>query len=157
MWISDLQNIHQKRNLIRISSILKYLVIFTIFILSENVVSQIIDKDTSDVVIRRTKKEIPAEYNISDVIIKLDKFQTKYVIRVDLDIPLKTTLKLSVSDTTGNTLMYLINDQTLKPGVFRVRWEMEFCRSSDCTYPPGRYLCEFETDQFIFQRDFYIK
>lgn len=139
---------------------LKYFKIFfslVLLITGSDLLSQIIDKDTSDVVIRRTKKDVPAEYNISDVIIKLDKMQTKYVIRVDLDIPLKTTLKLSVSDTSGITLMYLINDQTLKAGVFRVRWEMEFCRSSNCTYPPGRYLCEFETDQFIFQRDFYIK
>jgi len=136
---------------------LNKLFIIVLLILGSELHSQIIDKDTSDVVIRRTKKEIPAEYNISDVIIKLDKMQTKYVIRVDLDIPLKTTLKLSVSDTSGNTLMYLINDQTLKGGVYRVRWEMLFCRSSDCDYPPGRYLCEFETDQFIFQRDFYIK
>lgn len=139
---------------------LKYFKIFfslVLLITGSDLLSQIIDKDTIDVVIRRTKKDVPAEYNISDVIIKLDKMQTKYVIRVDLDIPLKTTLKLSVSDTSGNTLMYLINDQTLKAGVFRVRWEMEFCRSSNCTYPPGRYLCEFETDQFIFQRDFYIK
>ncbi len=119
--------------------------------------SQIIDKDTSNVVIRKTKKDKPAEYNISDVIIKIDKEQTKYIIRVDLDIPLKTTLKLSVSDTSGNTLMYLINDQTLSSGVYRVRWDMVFCRTSNCDYPPGRYLCAFETDQFIFQRDFYIK
>lgn len=136
---------------------MKYLFILAVFIINESVFSQIIDKDTSDVIIRRTKKDIPSEYNISDVIIKMDKLQTKYIIRVDLDIPLRTTLKLNVSDTTGNTLMYLINDQTLKAGVFRVRWEMEFCRSSNCTYPPGRYLCEFETDQFIFQRDFYLK
>ena len=141
----------------KIKTYLKIIFVFVLLISGSELYSQIIDKDTSDVVIRRTKKEVPAEYNISDVIIKLDKLQTKYVIRVDLDIPLKTTLKLNVSDTSGNTLMYLINDQTLKPGVFRVRWEMEFCRSSNCTYPPGRYLCEFETDQFIFQRDFYIK
>lgn len=131
--------------------------IFVLLILTASLHSQIIDKDTSNVVIRKTKKLVPAEYNISDVIIKLDKEQTKYVIRVDLDIPMKTTLKLSVSDTSGNTLMYLINDQTLSSGVYRVRWEMKFCKAGDCDYPPGRYLCEFETDQFIFQRDFYIK
>lgn len=135
----------------------KYFLFFVLFFICSESFSQIIDKDTSDVIIRRTKKDIPAEYNISDVIIKMDKLQTKYIIRVDLDIPLRTALKLNVSDTSGNTLMYLINDQTLKAGVFRVRWEMEFCRSSNCTYPPGRYLCEFETDQFIFQRDFYLK
>jgi len=130
---------------------------FVLLISSSTALSQIIDKDTSDVVIRKTKKEKPAEYNISDVVIKRDKLQTKNIIRVDLDIPLKTTLRLAVSDTSGNKLMYLINDQTLSSGVYRVRWVMEFCRQSDCDYPPGRYLCEFETDQFIFQRDFYIK
>lgn len=139
------------------NSLFIFFLFFALLFSGTEVFSQIIDKDTSDVVIRKTKKDIPAEYNISDVIIKLDKLQTKYIIRVDLDIPLKTTLKLSVSDTSGNTLMYLVNDQTFKSGVYRVRWEMLFCRSSDCDYPPGRYLCEFETDQFIFQRDFYIK
>lgn len=130
---------------------------FVLLISGSTVLSQIIDKDTSDVVIRKTKKEKPTEYNISDVIIKRDKEQTKNIIRVDLDIPMKTTLRLAVSDTSGNKLMYLINDQTLSSGVYRVRWTMGFCSQSDCDYPPGRYLCEFETDQFIFQRDFYIK
>lgn len=136
---------------------LKFLILIVFLFFDVCVNSQIIDKDTSDVVIRRTKKDVPSEYNISDVIIKLDKFQTKNVIRVDLDIPAKTTLSLSVSDTSGNTIIYLINDQTLKPGVYRVKWEMVFCRTSDCDYPPGRYLCAFETDQFVFTRDFYLK
>ncbi len=136
---------------------IKFLIFSVLLFLSGISFSQIIDKDTSDVVIRKTRKDKPAEYNISDVNIKFDKTQTKYTIRVDLDIPLKTTLKLSVSDTSGNTIMYLINDHTLSPGVYRVRWEMIFCRTSYCDYPPGRYLCEFETDQFIFQRDFYLK
>lgn len=140
-----------------IKNILKLIFVIVLLFSASEIFSQVVDTDTSDVVIRRTKKDIPAEYNISDVIIKMDKLQTKYVIRVDLDIPLRTTLKLNVSDTSGNTLMYLINDQTLKPGVFRVKWDMEFCRTSNCTYPPGRYLCEFETDQFVFQRDFYLK
>lgn len=140
-----------------IKNILKLIFVIVLLFSASGIFSQVVDTDTSDVVIRRTKKDIPAEYNISDVIIKMDKLQTKYVIRVDLDIPLRTTLKLNVSDTSGNTLMYLINDQTLKPGVFRVKWDMEFCRTSNCTYPPGRYLCEFETDQFVFQRDFYLK
>lgn len=140
-----------------IKNILKLIFVIVLLFSASGIFSQVVDTDTSDVVIRRTKKDVPAEYNISDVIIKMDKFQTKYVIRVDLDIPAKTTLKLNVSDTSGNTLMYLINDQTLKPGVFRVKWDMEFCRTSNCTYPPGRYLCEFETDQFVFQRDFYLK
>ncbi len=133
------------------------LIFLVLFFLSSVLNSQIIDKDTNDVVIRKTKKDKPTEYNISDVIIKLDKEQTKYIIRVDLDIPFKTTLKLSVSDTSGNKIMYLINDQTLSSGVYRVRWEMLFCRTNDCDYPPGRYLCEFETDQFVFQRDFHLK
>lgn len=136
---------------------MKFLILFAVLFFNVCVYSQIIDKDTSDVVIRKTKKDKPVEYNISDVIIKLNKEQTKYVIRVDLDIPLKTTLKLSVSDTSGNTIIYLINDQTLSSGVYRVRWDMAFCNTSDCDYPPGRYLCAFETDQFVFQRDFYIK
>jgi hypothetical protein len=126
-------------------------------ILSGSGFSQTIDADTSDVVIRKTKKSNPVEYNISDVIIKQDKEKTKNIIRVDLEIPLKTTMRLSVSDTAGATIMYLINDQTLSQGIYRVKWEMPKCTSSDCDYPPGKYWCEFETDQFIFQRDFYIK
>ncbi len=119
--------------------------------------AQGLEYDTSSVVIRKTKKIRPEEYNISDVIVKLDKEKIKNVIRVDLDIPLRTTLKLAVSDTSGNRLMYLINDQTLTSGVYRVKWEMSKCAGADCDYPPGKYLCEFETEQFIFTRDFYIK
>ncbi len=128
-----------------------------LFLLSAGSAAQGLDFDTSSVVIRKTKKEKPGEYNISDVIVKLDKEKTKNIIRVDLDIPIRTTLKLGVSDTAGTKLMYLINDQTLSAGVYRVRWEMSKCLNNDCDYPPGRYLCEFETEQFIFTRDFYIK
>jgi hypothetical protein len=53
--------------------------------------------------------------------------------------------------------MYLISDQTLNSGVYRVKWDMPLCKENDCDYPPGRYICEFETDQFIFARDFYVK
>ena len=119
--------------------------------------AQSIDTDTSDVVIRKTNKEKPEEYNISDVIIKKDKDKTKNIIRVDLDVPIRTVLRLSVSDTAGETIMYLISDQTLNTGVYRVRWEMPACKENDCDYPPGKYICEFETDQFIFTRDFYLK
>jgi hypothetical protein len=135
---------------------IKYL-IFIVLLYTNYSNTQIIDKDTSDVVIRKTNKEIPAEYNISDVIIKKDKEKTKNIIRVDLDVPMKTVLRLSVSDSAGATIMYLINDQTLNSGVYRVRWDMPVCRENDCDYPSGRYICEFETDQFIFQKDFYIK
>lgn len=135
---------------------IKDLLIVLLF-LNIGICSQTIDTDTSDVVIRKTAKMLPTEYNISDVIIKQDKEKTKNIIRVDIEIPLKTTLRLSVSDTSGNTIMYLINDQTLGSGVYRVKWEMPMCKPNDCDYPKGRYLCEFETDQFIFQRDFFIK
>ena len=131
---------------------------FVVFLLIVNHISaQGFDNDTSSVVIRKTKKEKPQEYNISDVIVKLDKEKTRNVIRVDLDIPVRTTMRLAVSDTSGVKLMYLINDQTLSSGVYRVRWEMEKCNQPDCDYPPGKYLCEFETEQFVFARDFYIK
>lgn len=132
-----------------------------LFVVSGTSFSQIIDSDTSSVIIRKTRKEKPQEYNISDVIVKRDKSRIISVIRVDLEIPLKTTFKLAVSDTSSNVIMYLLNDQTLSPGVYRVKWEMPVCvlnntNSSEC-YSPGKYLVEFETDQFIFQRDFYIK
>jgi hypothetical protein len=135
---------------------MRYVLIF-IVLYQISLFSQTIENDTSSVVIRKTKKEKPEEYNISDVIIKQDKEKTKNIIRVDLDIPLKTTMRLSVSDTSGNKIMYLVNDQTLSPGVYRVRWEMAKCRENYCDYQPGKYWCECETDQFIFKRDFYIK
>lgn len=131
--------------------------LIVLLFLNTGIYSQTIDTDTSDVVIRKTNKMLPKEYNIGDVIVKLDKEKTKNIIRVDLDIPLKTTMRLSVSDTSGATIMYLISDQTLSGGVYRVKWEMAKCKENDCDYPSGKYWCEFETDQFIFQRDFYIK
>lgn len=142
---------------------IRYILLICLFSLPS--FSQIIDADTSSVVIRKTRKAAPDEYNISDVIVKIDKTKDKYknIIRVDLDIPLKTTMRLAVSDTSGAKLMYLINDQTLTSGVYRVKWEMTSCANDttpenniDCL-PRGKYLCEFETDQFIFQRDFFIK
>ncbi|MFI5212078.1 MAG: hypothetical protein ACHQIH_04290, partial [Ignavibacteria bacterium] len=65
--------------------ILKRLLILY-FLFSAPSFSQIIDSDTSSVVIRKTKKLAPDEYNISDVIVKIDKSKDKYknVIRVDL-------------------------------------------------------------------------
>ena len=128
-----------------------------VLLISTDTRAQTVDTDTSDVVIRKTNKMLPKEYNISDVIIKQDKEKTKNIIRVDIDIPIKTTLRLSVSDTAGATIMYLISDQTLGSGVYRVKWEMPMCKENDCDYTPGKYLCEFETDQFIFERDFFIK
>jgi hypothetical protein len=130
-----------------------------LLILTCSLNSQIIDTDTSDVVIRKTKKETPQEFNISDVVIKMDKEKTKHVMRVDLDIPAPTTLKLNVSDSSGAVIMYLINDQSFKAGVYRVKWEMIRCISvtnEEC-YSPGKYFCAFETDQFVYQKDFYIK
>ncbi|MBZ0203194.1 MAG: hypothetical protein K8I03_09285 [Ignavibacteria bacterium] len=138
------------------------LIIFVVitFWISGSSFSQIIDSDTSNVIIRKTKKEKPQEYNISDVIVKRDRSKIVSVIRVDLDIPIKTTFKLAVSDTSSNVLIYLVNDQTLNPGVYRVKWEMPVCMLSNSIntecYSPGKYFVEFETDQFIFVRDFFI-
>jgi hypothetical protein len=87
----------------------------------------------------------------------MDKEKTRHIARVDINIPVTATLKLNVTDSSGAVIMYLINDLTLKSGVYRVKWEMENCRTFDCDYPPGKYLCSFETEQFIYQKDFYIK
>jgi len=141
----------------------KYQILLFIMCIPCSLQSQVIDTDTSDVVIRKTSKEKPAEFNISDVIIKMDKEKTKHVLRADLEIPVSTSLKLNVTDSLGEVIMYLINDQTLKAGVYRVKWEMPSCtkvsedlHSLDC-YPSGKYLCSFETDQFIYQKDFYLR
>ncbi len=144
---------------LQIAFLFFFVVVSLVF--SETSFSQIIDSDTSTVIIRKTKKEKPQEYSISDVIVKRDRSKIVSVIRVDLDIPIKTTFKLAVSDTSNNILIYLVNDQTLNPGVYRVKWEMPVCMLSNSNntecYQPGKYFVEFETDQFIFVRDFYIK
>jgi len=121
--------------------------------------SQVVDTDTSDVVIRKTKKETPSEFNISEVIIKTDKEKTKNIMRVDLDLPVSTQLKLNVSDSAGTIIMYLIIDQSFKAGVYRVKWEMARCigEINEFCYAPGKYLCVFETNHFVYQKDFYIK
>jgi hypothetical protein len=112
--------------------------------------------DTNEAVIRKINKQIPGEFNISDVIIKTDIKNDNYVIRVDIDIPIRTNLKLLVKDTTGTTLIYLINDEYLTAGKYRIKWNMAKCKVNDCYYPKGKYICEFETEQFIYQRDFYL-
>lgn len=137
----------------------KLILCLCFIILTCSLQSQAVDTDTSDVVIRRTSKEKPQEFSISDVVIKTDKEKTKFIMRVDLDLPIATTLKLNVSDSTGAVIMYLVNDQTFKAGVFRVKWIMPRCITSEneeC-YAPGKYFCAFETDQFVYQKDFFIK
>jgi hypothetical protein len=107
--------------------------------------------DTSKIVIKRVSKLIPFEYNISDTNIKKDKNNFEnYIVRVDLEIPSQTELNLTVTDSTGEEVMKLINDQIVKSGIYRVRWEMD-------NYPPGRYWCEFTTEHFIYRKDFFIK
>ncbi|HEY3250825.1 MAG TPA: hypothetical protein VGK25_06875 [Ignavibacteria bacterium] len=136
----------------------RYLILVLIFCVTCSLQSQIIDTDTSDVVIRKTSKEKPLDFNISDVVVKMNKEKTKYIVRADLDIPVTTALKLNVADSSEQIIMYLINDLTFKPAVYRVKWEMAKCFGTelDC-YSTGKYLCEFETEQFIYRKDFYIK
>ncbi len=116
-------------------------------------------KDTSKVIIKRVAKSRPEEYNISEIYVKKDKENLNLsVIRVDVDVPLSTKLSLVVKDTSGVVLMYLINDNIVQMGTYRVRWEMAVCVTKNCDgFEPGRYLCVFETDQFIYQKDFFIK
>ncbi len=117
--------------------------------------------DTSKVIIKKVAKTMPAEYNISDTHIKQDKDdKNNFIVRVDLDVPSTTKLTLSVTDSSGAVVMYLINDQTVSAGTYRVRWEMLRCSTlqENCEgYLPGRYYCEFTTDQFIYTKDFFIK
>ncbi len=115
--------------------------------------------DTSKVIIKRVAKSDPEGYNISDIYLKKDKNVNLYVIRVDLDVPLSTKLSLAVKDTAEDVLMYLINDIVVPKGTYRVRWEMPLCKEMrGCDgYLAGRYLCVFETDQFIYQKDFFLK
>lgn len=116
-------------------------------------------KDTSKVIIKRVAKSRPDEYNISEIFVKKDKENLNLnIIRVDMDVPLNTKLSLVVKDTSGDVLMYLINDNIIPVGTYRVRWEMPVCKTKNCDgFEPGRYLCVFETDQFIYQKDFFIK
>lgn len=71
-------------------------------------------------------------------------------MRVDLELPETTVLRLTVTDTTENTVINLIDEKSMSGGKYRIRWEME-------GYAPGRYWCEFTTDQFIYRKDFFIK
>lgn len=139
---------------------LRLFIILISFVLLKSVYSQDIN-DTSKVIIKKVSKSTPAEYNISDTHIKQDKDdKNNFIIRVDLDVPSATKLTLSVTDSTGAVVMYLINDQTVSIGTYRVRWEMLRCTISteNCEgYLPGRYYCEFTTDQFIYTKDFFIK
>lgn len=116
--------------------------------------------DTSKVIIKRVVKSSPEQYNISDIFLKRDKTEPNlFIIRVDIDVPNSTKIKLAVKDTSDDVLLYLINDEVIQKGTYRVRWEMPFCKfQNNCDgYLPGRYLCEFETDQFIYVKDFFLK
>lgn len=136
---------------------LKYLMVLLISV--SNVFSQDIN-DTSKIIIKRVAKTNPTMYNISEIHLKKDKENLNlYIVRVDIEVPLSTKLRLSIKDTSDDILMYLINDEVVPKGTYRVRWEMPYCKiQNNCDgYLPGRYLCEFETDQFIYVKDFFLK
>ncbi len=127
-----------------------FCIILLFFIIFESNIKSQDYYDTSKVVIKRVSKLLPFEYNISDTHIKKDQENPKnYIVRVDLEVPVKTDLKLSVTDSTGEEVMKLIDDQPVSSGVYRIRWEME-------DYPPGRYWCEFTTEYFIYRKDFLL-
>src|SRR5205814_1284936 len=107
---------------------IKIFLIFSSILLIYNISYSQDINDTSKVIIKKVAKIIPDEYNISDTHIKQDKDnKNNYIIRVDVDVPSPTKLTLSVTDTSGAVLMYLINDQTVSSGKYRVRWEMLRC------------------------------
>ena len=138
---------------------IKIILILLFSFLSFSVLSQDIN-DTSKIIIKRVVKSDPSMYNISEIYLKKDKDnQNLFIIRVNIDVPLSAKLRLSVKDTADDILMYLINDEIIPKGTYRVRWEMPFCKiQQNCDgYLPGRYLCEFETDQFIYVKDFFLK
>jgi len=139
---------------------MKHVVQFFSFILlcSAVVYSQDIN-DTTKIIIKRVAKSSPSMYNISEIQLKKEKDNlSTYIVRVDVEVPISTKMSLVVKDTSNDVLMYLINDQVIPMGKYRVRWEMQFCVVKGCDgYLPGRYLCEFETDQFIYVKDFFLK
>lgn len=136
------------------------LTLLLLLVLIKTGVSQDLN-DTSKVIIKKISKSVPAEYNISDTQINPDKDnKNNFIIRVEIDVPSSTRLTLSVTDSAGAVVMYLINDQAVSAGSYRVRWEMFKCinRPVNCEgFVPGRYYCEFTTDQFIYTKDFFIK
>ena len=136
------------------------LTLLLLLVLIKTGVSQDLN-DTSKVIIKKISKSVPAEYNISDTQIKPDKDnKNNFIIRVDVDVPSSTKLTLSVTDSAGAVVIYLINDQTISAGTYRVRWEMLKCNTSQVNcegFLPGRYYCEFTTDQFIYTKDFFVK
>jgi hypothetical protein len=128
-----------------------FCIILLFFIIFESNIKSQDYLDTSNVVIKRVSKLLPFEYNISDTHIKKDKENPKnYILKVDLEVPVLTNLKLSVTDSAGEEVMKLIDDQAGSSGVYRIRWEME-------DYPLGRYWYEFTTVYFIYRKDFFIK
>jgi hypothetical protein len=126
--------------------------IIILFVLSVITISHGQDKfDTSSIIIKKISNEKPEFYNISDTYVKKDsKNSGNLIVRVDLELPETTVLRLTVTDTTENTVISLIDERSMAGGKYRVRWEME-------GYEPGRYWCEFTTDQFIYRKDFFIK
>ncbi len=137
----------------------KIIILSGIFLLIINPVHSQDLNDTTKIIIKRIGKSIPGEYNISEITLKKEKDINLYIIRVNIDVPLRSKLSLTVKDTANDVLMYLINDNVIPAGEYRVRWEMPVCLSlSGCEgFLPGKYLCEFETDQFIYVKDFFIK
>src|ERR1051326_8375789 len=76
--------------------------------------------------------EKPKEFNISQVETE-DLASKKFY--VDIKIPNKTDVRVSVLDTTGQIIKTLIDEKNYTPGLYRIRWNL---KNSEA----GRYKCQ---------------
>jgi hypothetical protein len=107
--------------------------------------------DSNSVIIKKKSGKIPVQYNISDIEIKKSTLAASLnILKVSVDIPEYTMLLLKVTDSTGKELTNLIHDKQVSPGKYIIQWQMG-------KYSEGRYWCEFETEHFIYRKDFYLK
>jgi hypothetical protein len=122
-----------------------------LFILFFNVIIFANVTDSNTVVFKKKSGKIPVQYNVSDIeIIKTAIATSLNILKVTIEVPGNTMLLLRVTDTTGKEITNLIHEKLVSPGKYMIQWQMG-------KYTAGRYWCEFETEHFIYRKDFYLK
>jgi hypothetical protein len=106
--------------------------------------------DTNKIVLKKISNIASSDYNFSEVAIKRDPVKiSNCLLRVRLGLPTVSIISVRVTDSIGLDVLYLLKEKLLAPGTYFIKWEMG-------NFPEGRYWCEFNTEHFIYRKDFFI-
>ncbi|MCX7877276.1 MAG: hypothetical protein N2510_01395 [Ignavibacteria bacterium] len=121
----------------------RFTITYSVVFLAMLLASLFYKKPREDVKITPIFEIKPNEYKIYEVTVKEGMLDFK------IEIPVTTELKLRVLDPEGNELQKLIDEKSFPKGVYNIKCHLN-SRSS------GKYKCNLETKDFIYETDFFI-